>query len=319
MPLRCRKSILAGLVAVLVVSGASCEDDPGDCDLGPVALNVMPDLEMMIGEVEEISLPHYFGDPCRRELSYTASSSASSAVTVSISGVTLTVAAVAEADSAIVRVEADNSRNQYAVHRFYVSVRHPNRAPIAVGSIADQVVSLQRFVTVGNVDENFTDPDGSPLEYWAVSADTVIVTAKVNRTDGSNFTLNGRGTEGTTTVTVIAIDVSDSDSLSASIELSVTARNRPPVFEGSIGPFELSLESSIEDNIDGEFVDPDFDILKYDAESNDSEIATAEMSGDTLLTIRSHGTEGTTTVTVTATDPWGASASTDVSVTVVDN
>ena len=319
MPLVCRENAVTALVVLLVVSGASCKnpdvltecEDPG---LAPLALNKMPDLEMMIGEVQDTSIVSYFGDPCGRELNYTVQSSAPSAVAVSVSGTDLTVTAVDEEDSAVVRVEAANSLNLSAFHRFHVMVEHPNRAPVAVGSIADQVMSLQRLNEVGSVAGNFFDPDGDSLLFAAVSSDTVVVKAKVAR-NGSTFTLNSRGKEGVVTVTVIA---TDPDSLSASIELSVTVRNRPPVFEGSIGPFELSLESSIEDDIDGEFSDPDFDLLTYDAESNDSEIATAEMSG-TMLTIKSGETEGTTTVTVTATDTWGASTSTDVSVTVVDN
>ena len=211
---------MAVLVALLVASGAGCEAEDEVCNHAPLALNEMPDLQMLIGEVEEISLTNYFGDPCGRELSYTASSSASSAVTVSISGVTLTVTAVAEADSALVRVEAGNSRNQFAVHRFYVSVEHPNRAPIAVGSIRDFVLPPQKFDEVQNIDTRFTDPDGDPLTYCSrdgcESADPEIATAKIA---GTTLRVLSGGVPGSTTITVAA---TDPEGLSASHYVSVT-------------------------------------------------------------------------------------------------
>lgn len=220
MPLHCRKSRVTGLMALLVVSAASCKTEPDVCPHGPLALNEMPDLQMLIGEVEEISLPHYFGEPCRRELSYTASSAASSAATVSITGVTLTVTAVDEVDSAIVRVEAGNSENQFAAHRFYVSVEHPNRAPIAIGSIRDFELPVQRFDEVNDIDTRFFDPDGDPLTYCTrggcPSADPEIATGKMA---GTTLRVLSGGVPGSTTITVSA---TDPEGLSASHYVSVT-------------------------------------------------------------------------------------------------
>ncbi len=225
MPLHCRKSRATGLMALLVLSGASCDEPEKDCPYGPLALNEMPDLQMLIGEVDEISLPHYFGEPCGRELSYTASSSASSAATVSISGTNLTVAAVDEVDSAIVRVEAGNSENQFAVHRFYVSVEHPNRAPIAVDSIRGVVLPVQRFLERDSIDHRFFDPDGDPLRYCypedrnrCPSADPEIATGKMA---GTSLRVNAGGIPGSTTITVIARDP-EGDSAIHYVSVTVT-------------------------------------------------------------------------------------------------
>ncbi len=237
MPLHCRKSRVTGLMALLVLSGAGCEPEEEVCDLAPLALNEMPDLRMLIGEVEEISLPHYFGEPCRRELSYTASSSASSAVTVSIAGVTLTVTAVDEVDSAIVRVEAGNSKNQFAVHRFYVSVELPNRAPIAVGSIPDSTVQVGRWIEQGSVNDKFNDPDGDSLVYRSRS-DTTIAKVVGVFPYGERTNVHGVGV-GITTITITA---TDPEGLSDSIEFDVTVT---PFTEGGSPPGEMHMSEKL--------------------------------------------------------------------------
>lgn len=237
MPLHCRKSRVNGLMALLVVSGAGCTPPVEVCDLAPRALNEMPDLQMLIGEVEEISLPNYFGDPCRRELSYTASSSAS-AVTVSITGATLTVTAVEEVDSAIVRVEAGNSENQFAVHRFYVSVELPNRAPIAVGSIPDTAVQAGRWIELGSVSDNFNDPDGDPLVYDGISADPSIARVVGVKPNGERNNVHGVRV-GSTTITITA---TDPEGLSDSIEFDVTVT---PFTGGGSPPGEMHMSEKL--------------------------------------------------------------------------
>lgn len=225
-------------MALLVLSGASCETEEEVCDLAPRALNEMPDLQMLIGEVEEISLTHYFGDPCGLDLSYTASSSASSAVTVSITGVTVTVTAVAEVDSAIVRVEAGNSKNQFAVHRFYVSVELPNRAPIAVGSIPDASVQAGRWQELGSVTDEFNDPDGDPLVYDGISADPSIARVVGVKPNGERNNVHGVRV-GSTTITITA---TDPEGLSDSIEFNVTVT---PFTEGGSPPGEMHMSEKL--------------------------------------------------------------------------
>ena len=89
--------------------------------LGPLALNAMPDLDMLVGDTVETSLLDYFGDPmCYPEFSY-AARSADPAVAASISGTDLTIAAIEEADSVRVEVTATNLGGS-AAHDFYVRV-----------------------------------------------------------------------------------------------------------------------------------------------------------------------------------------------------
>ena len=101
-----------------------------------------------------------------------------------------------------------------------------NRAPTAVGTIPEQVLTLGGAPTSLNVADNFADPDGDALSYRAVSDNTAVVQASVS---GSVLTLTAAAA-GTATVTVTA---SDPGGLTATQLVSVTvqsteAANRAP-------------------------------------------------------------------------------------------
>ena len=121
------RSVALAAVAV-VVGGIACGpsvlvDDCYWLGEGPLPLNVMPNLDMLIGDTVETSLVEYFGHMCRDyELSHTARS-ADPAVAVPISGTVLTTVAVGVADSVRVDVTATDQVGDSAVQDFYVWVR----------------------------------------------------------------------------------------------------------------------------------------------------------------------------------------------------
>ena len=178
----------------------------------------MPNLDMLIGEVQDTSLVEFFDHQCKDfEISYAAKSS-SSAVTVSVSGANLTVAAKEKEDSVGVVVTGTDKNQKSAAHRFYVSVEQPNRAPIVVGSIPDISVIVNRNRELGDtLSGTFDDPDGDELVYSVQSADSSVARAVVTR-DASRFTVYGIGV-GETTVTITA---TDPEKLSASLDVGVT-------------------------------------------------------------------------------------------------
>ncbi len=89
-----------------------------------------------------------------------------------------------------------------------------NRAPRAVGTIADQTLTEDGNATTVNVSAHFSDPDGDTLSYRATSSRTSVVRVSVS---GSRVTLTPRDA-GTATVTVTA---ADPDGLSASSRFTV--------------------------------------------------------------------------------------------------
>ena len=90
--------------------------------------------------------------------------------------------------------------------------------------------------------------------------------------------------------------------------------NRAPTASGSIEAQTIAAGDSVTVNVAGNFTDPDGNTLSFAAASSDDAVATASVSGSNV-TINGVSA-GTATVTVTASDPGGLSATQSISVTV---
>lgn len=90
--------------------------------------------------------------------------------------------------------------------------------------------------------------------------------------------------------------------------------NRAPTASGSIDAQTIPAGESVTVNVAGNFTDPDGNTLSLSAASSDDAVATASVSGSSV-TINGVAA-GTATVTVTASDPGGLSATQSISVTV---
>ena len=78
----------------------------------------------------------------------------------------------------------------------------PNNAPVAVGTIPVQSLTIGGTVATVNVSSYFSDPDGDTLTYTAGSNNTAVVTVS---TSGSPVTITPIGV-GSATITIIASD-----------------------------------------------------------------------------------------------------------------
>ena len=121
---------------------------------------------------------------------------------------------------------------------------------------------------------------------------------------------------GSATVTVTA---SDPGGLSATQDLAVMILpgNQAPQLVDSIPAHTIQVGETIMIVVSGNFTDPDGDELTFEAVSSDTGIATALASSDTV-TIGGVAAGGVS-VTVSASDPEGLSASQEVMVTVEAN
>ncbi len=269
----------------------------------PEAGDPIPDMEVFVGDSEEVEVSEHFTDPDGDQLTYAAESSSPGEVGVSVSGSTVTVEAVAQG-SAMVTVTASDSEGLDATQTFEVTV--PNRGPEAVGEMPDAETFVGESVEIV-LEGYFSDPDGDDLAYTATSADEGVATVGVT---GATLRVAGVS-QGTATVTVTA---TDPGGLSAEQEFSVTVPNRGPEAVGEMPDAETFVGESVEIVLEGYFSDPDGDDLSYAATSSDEGVATASASGASL-TVEA-ASQGTATVTVTATDPGGLSAEQEFSVTV---
>lgn len=187
-------------------------------------------------------------------------------------------------------------------------VEPANQAPVATGAIPAQQLTAGETVTV-DVSSYFSDPDGDPLTYGASGSNASVVSVSVS---GSTLTLVGVAA-GSATVTVTA---SDPGGLSATQNASVTVEpsNQAPEAVGSIPALELTEGDTASVDLSTRFSDPDGDALTHEAASSDGNVATARISGDSVVIVAN--AEGAASITVTATDPGGLAATQTVDVTV---
>ena len=183
----------------------------------------------------------------------------------------------------------------------------PNRAPVATASIPSATVQAGDSLLL-DLSAYFNDPDGDNLSFAAASSDSTVATTSVS---GSTATVMALA-RGTASVTVTA---TDPDGLAASQSFAVTVPNRAPLVSDSIQARELPVGDSLLLDLTAYFSDPDGDSLSFATASSDSTVAAPSVSGGAGMVVAL--APGVATITVTASDPGGLSASQPFAVTTV--
>ena len=180
-------------------------------------------------------------------------------------------------------------------------------APVACGDIPDQTLYVRH---TSELQPCFEDPEGEELVLSAISSDPAVATVLVH---GSGIVIRGESV-GSATITVTAWDPGG---LTGSMDIGVVVPNRAPVAAGTLPPAKALGSGKWLARVDGSFEDPDGHELTFSAASANTELATAEIA-DSVTLLVSGVSRGTTTVTVTATDPGGLTGTRDVEVEVVE-
>ena len=167
----------------------------------PVAVGTIPAQTVNTGQTVRLDVASYFRDPDGDPLTYTVETSSAAVVSAGTSGSTLIVAGVA-VGTATVTVTAHDPAGLTARQRVAVTVRRPNRAPEAVGSIPAQSIVRGQTATL-DVASYFRDPDADALTYSATTSNATVVSAGIS--GSSVLTLAGVA-PGPATVTVTAHD-----------------------------------------------------------------------------------------------------------------
>ena len=304
-------STLGRFAALFLVVGAfACGDgtepEPPS-NRPPEALGDIPPVTLTEGEQFQGSVAEFFSDPDGDALTYSATSSNSGVVTASMSGAVITVEAVTEG-TATVTVTATDPDGASASLSVSFTVLGRNESPVVTDTIPPQNLTEGDTVTL-DVSGNFSDPDGDELTFTVESTNTNAATATI---DGSVVTIIAVA-EGMAIVAVTATDPDDAFALQE-VMVTVEAANRAPVAVGTIPDAGLAVGEEVTAPVVQFFSDPDGDELTYAAVSGDTMVVTASMAGS-LITVVGVGA-GETTITVTATDPEGLSATQTANFTV---
>ncbi len=172
----------------------------------------------------------------------------------------------------------------------------PNRPPVAGGALPDLTVAVGDTTTVT---VSFTDPDGDALTYTASSSNSRVIAVSMDRRTLTVVAV----AQGSATITVTA---TDPGGLSARLTVPVTVPNRAPGSVGTIEDQVLFVGKTAEVNVRPHFADQDGDTLTYAASSSDSAVVSVSMAGG--VAIVAAVSQGTATITVTASDPGELSA-----------
>ena len=249
----------------------------------PVPVGTMPNQTLKERERKRIGLPPYFSDPDGDDLTYSAISSNAN-VEVSVTGSTLTIRGVSEG-TATVTVTAKDPDNLSAMQKFDVEVESLPPPKITCSAAPEKI-----------------NPGGSSTLSWSTeNTDSVTITpdpgivgetplngshsVSPGSTESYEFEAEGDGGIGECTATVTV--------------------NRAPVPVGTMPNQTLKERERKRIGLSPYFNDPDGDDLTYSAISSNANLEVS-VTGSTL-TIRGVS-EGTATVTVTATDPGNLSA-----------
>ena len=176
-----------------------------------------------------------------------------------------------------------------------------NQQPTVVTSIPDQSATEGVAFSL-DASGNFSDPEGANLSYAATGFPASITMNAAGVASGTP----GAADVGSWNVTVTATDpgglfVQDT------FALTVASGNQAPVLNPSIGAHSGTVGTAVNIDVSGNFSDPDGDALTFSgtgAPSSLSISAAGVVSGTPVA-----ADVGTHSITITATDPGGLSAS----------
>lgn len=182
----------------------------------------------------------------------------------------------------------------------------PNFPPVSCRLLESETLHIG---DTNAVDLCFTDPEGDAITVTAEAADPIVqvVVQGTQRLEVTGVSL------GQTTVTVEATAAGET------IEeaFAVTVENRPPeTLQDQLPEIVLTeAEPTTTLELTDYFTDPDGHELAFAVASDSDDLFTAVVSGS-RLTVESQERAGRGVITVTATDPAGASVSLDGSVSI---
>ena len=282
---------------------------PPAVNQAPAATSAISAVELEVGQSITDDLSSRFTDPDGDELTFTAESADTDVVAASVAGAAMTLTGV-DAGETEITVTATDRGGLSAAQTAAVTVLAPNVEPAVADTIPALEVNTGADLEV-DLSPYFTDPDGDELTFTAESADTDVVAASVA---GAAMTLTGVDA-GETEITVTA---TDPGGLSAAQTAAVTvvATNRAPVVVADVRNIMLTPGGAQFVELDELFRDPDGDPLAYAFVSSDTTIVQL-VRFETSLHIRARPEiTGVATVTITATDPDGASVTASIQVEV---
>ena len=185
-----------------------------------------------------------------------------------------------------------------------------NSAPISVGTIPAQVVAVNGGTSTIDLNDYFSDPDGQTLFHSVSTSHIGIALVSLST---ANLTITGVNA-GTATVTVAATDtfVSVSQTIAVSVKNPPTTVGTIPNISGAVNQAGKTFALS------PYFSEPNGQTLTYSASSSDTYYVSVYVNSSNELEVTPRAA-GNATITVTATNTDGLSATQSFSVNLTES
>ena len=271
----------------------------------PPTIAVAPESVSINGVGETGSATVTSGDPDGHDVTVSVASANEDVATASLSGTGLTVTSTGVGSTTITLTATDGqASNNSATAELSVDVL--NRPPTV--SVSPTSLSVIAGGNTGTATVTMDDPDGHALAVTVSSSDAAIAVATMS---GSSMSVTS-GNPGSATITV---SVDDGNGGTASADLSVTVTNAAPT---------VAALSDMTMQLGGDAATVTITAADSDGHTVTLSITngTPAVASTTLLTstISANALSvGTTLVTVTATDPYGATGTASFTITVSDS
>ena len=197
------------------------DDDPVDqiiTNPPPITLGTIPAQTAGVSSSElTLNVTGYFRD-ATDALTFTASSSNTSVVAVSVTGEILTMTPGATVGNSTITVTATDSATQRVTQTFtFTTTAAVNAPPTTVGTITARTATVSGTAQTLDISTFFSDTDA--LTYAVASSNTNVVTVSIS---GSTLTMTPQATVGSATITVAATDTA-SQSVNQTFQYTTTA------------------------------------------------------------------------------------------------
>ena len=275
----------------------------------PVVKGTIPNFDLLLGASSiTIVASLYFSDANGDVLTYTATSSDTAVATISLSDPLVTVNHIG-VGTATITVTATDPGGLSATQTFTVTVTS-NSAPTPVGTVPTQTAAVGGSAITVNMDNYFNDADEQSLVYTATSSNTAVATVDVS---GANVSITGK-VLGTATITVTANDTfaTATQSITVNVKNPPTAVGTIPNISGAVNQAGKTFALS------PYFNEPNGQTLTYSASVSDAYYVSVYVNSSNELEVTPLAA-GTATITVTATNTDGLSATQSFSVNLTES